>query len=563
MLELLRRLLIRPGLLIELLIASLLANLLALATPLFVIQVLNRYVAHGVSATLTTLATGAVIAIVLEFGFRQVRNRLARGVSLRPDEQVALRGFDALIGSKAGILDQLPPGKQREIMTGVDNIRTAYNAANVSAILDLPFALLFLGVLFFLSPVLGIVATAFTLAALLIGLLLMGLQRTPTRQLTEEGKKTGLLISAAIQEKDTIRAFNGGQAIARAWVQQVRGVQTLFRKIVGQQGILASFSTLITAFMSVTVMGAGAVLVVRGQLDVGALIGANILAARALQPISRFAQLAEPFHKAKQGLQQLREFVQLPRELEAGSSKQTYDGNLELRDLALTYPGATTPLFESLNASIPSGALCVVTGANGAGKSSLARMIMGLVDPSRGQVLADGIDLQQVLPEWWRQQIVYLPQEPGFLNISLADNIKLNNPDLSEEDLNRVIDAAGLRTFVDESQHGMAMPIPNGGRQFAVGIRRRMALARALATKGKLVLMDEPTEGLDSEGLKIVSAALNALHKQGCTIVAFSHDPNIISNAQVVIDLNSKPIPTVMTVAHTQAQETVPQEGQQ
>ena len=123
MIELFRRLLIRPALFTELVLASLLANVLALATPLFVIQVLNRYVANGVDATLMTLASGTLIAVVLEFGFRQVRNKLAKGVSAKPDEQLSLAGFGVLTNAKAGLLERLPPGQQREIMNGIDNIK--------------------------------------------------------------------------------------------------------------------------------------------------------------------------------------------------------------------------------------------------------------------------------------------------------------------------------------------------------------------------------------------------------------------------------------------------------
>ena len=187
--ELLRRLLIRPGLSIELILASLFANLLALAPPLFVIQVLNRYVAHGVDSTLMTLTIGVVIAVALEFAFRQVRNRLAKGVSAKPDQQIAQAGFGVLATAKAGALDRLPPGQQREIMSGIDNIRNAYGAANISTILDLPFALLFLGVLYLLTPVLGIIATIFAAISLLIGLLLMATIRQPTRQLTDTARR--------------------------------------------------------------------------------------------------------------------------------------------------------------------------------------------------------------------------------------------------------------------------------------------------------------------------------------------------------------------------------------
>ena len=183
--ELLRRLMIQPGLTFELVLASLFANVLALAPSLFVIQVLNRYVANGINSTLVTLTTGVVIAIILEFAFRQVRNRLAKGISRMQDEEISRASFHVLATAKAGSIERLPPGQQREIMSGIDNIRNAYGAANISSVLDLPFALLFLGVLYLLTPELGIIATLFAIIAFLIGLIMTSAIRNPTHQLTD------------------------------------------------------------------------------------------------------------------------------------------------------------------------------------------------------------------------------------------------------------------------------------------------------------------------------------------------------------------------------------------
>ena len=147
--ELFRRLMGRPLLSLELVGASLFANLLALAAPIYVIQVLNRYVANGVDSTLMTLSLGAVIAVFIEFSFRQGRHSLAKGISIKPDEQIARISFGALSRIKSGSLDRVTPGQQRQVLQGVDHIRNAYSASNISTILDLPFAVLFLAVLYF------------------------------------------------------------------------------------------------------------------------------------------------------------------------------------------------------------------------------------------------------------------------------------------------------------------------------------------------------------------------------------------------------------------------------
>ena len=174
-----------------------------------------------------------------------------------------------------------------------------------------------------------------------------------------------------------------------------------------------------------------------------------------MQPISRFSQLGSTFVKAKQALDLLREFSKLPLERERGSAISSYSGALEFRDVAFNYHGSNNPLFESLSLKVEPGSVLVVTGANGTGKTTLARLILGLYEPNRGFVLADGLDLKQAAAEWWRKQVIYLPQEPSLLNATIEENLRINNPEADPARLNEVIDLAGLRRFVDESQNGL------------------------------------------------------------------------------------------------------------
>ena len=161
--ELLARLFARPALAAELVTASLFANVLALASPLFVIQVLNHYVAHGVDSTLATLTAGVVIAIVLEFGFRQVRLRLGAAVNSRKDEDLGVGAFAVLTGAKASAIDMMPAGLRREVISGTDAVETAYSPSNIAA-------LLFVGVLYLINPLLALIAGGF-LAAVFIAAL--------------------------------------------------------------------------------------------------------------------------------------------------------------------------------------------------------------------------------------------------------------------------------------------------------------------------------------------------------------------------------------------------------
>jgi len=544
--ELLARLFSRPGLMLEMVGASLFANLLALASPLFVIQVLNRYVAQGVDATLATLTAGVVAAILLELGFRQIRMRLGAAINAPYDRKLAAAAYQTLTHTRIGAVDQLPAGVRQEMIAGAEKVQAAYTPANVSAILDVPFALLFIGVLYLLNPTLAWVVIIFVTLGFLISVITLASLRRPSREMMAASGRRGGLIASAIQAGDTVRAFNGGAYMARLWRGETGAFQKLARRISQRQGFVQTLGMTIQAMMSTCVIAVGALQVVKGQMDVGAMIGANILAARALGPIIKLATLSEAIAKSRQALNMFQEFAKLPAEKTEGTALGRFSGSIEFQDMAFAHPSAKTPLFESVNLKLEPASVLVFSGANGSGKTTLARLVAGLIEPTRGRILADGVDLQQVAPEWWRSQISYLPQEPKFLNGTLRDNIIMANPDMEPRMLNDVIDRSGLRQYVDQSPDGLDTAIVHNGASLSLGIRRRLALARALATNGMLMIIDEPTEGLDAEGAGFVIDAMNDMAKDGRTVLAFSHDPQILQGAPHYVDLNSKPVPTLV-----------------
>jgi len=543
--ELLARLMASPRAAIELIVSSLFANLLALASSLFVMQVLNRYVAHGVNSTLATLVGGVLIAIILEFAFRQARMKIARSVSVIPDEYAAFKGFSILTRAKTSDMEKIPPETRREMINGMQAVETAYNASNITTVLDVPFSIIFVGVLYILQPLIALIVVCFIVGVFLLGIYGARSMRNQTSESQEAGGAGSGLISTATREADTIRAFNGGTFLRRAWRHHQGRIQGLRRDMTARQGVIQTVTQSANGLMSVAVIGIGALLVVAGEMDVGLMIGANILASRALQPISKFSQLSGSFAKAREALSNFEQLNEIPLEAEQGSAITDYRGAIEFRDAAFSYEGSNAPLFESLNLKLDAGSVLVITGGNGTGKTTFARLLMGLLEPSRGQVLVDGLDLQQVAPEWWRRQVLYLPQEPTLLNATIEENLRINNPDMEAESIHHAIDAAGLRRFLDESPHGLATQVADNGWRLSEGIRRRMALARALTSEANIAVIDEPTESLDAEGCAAVHAVLGDLARRGRTIIIMSHDPNVVKGAHTVLDLNVKPIPEV------------------
>lgn len=545
--ELKARLFARPLVAVELLLASFLASVLGLASTFFVMLVLNRYVAQGVDATLATLTVGVTVAVLFEFAFRQARFRIAQGIGRAANENLLVGAFGVLTGARAQAIEAIPPGPRREAVAGAEVVQNAYAPANVCAMLDVPMALVFIGALFVLDAGIAAIVCLFAGAVLGVSYLLHGGLRGTTKDVAAAAGRRGGLIAAAIAAGDALRAFNGKEYLRRLWKGETETMDHLRRRLNARQNLAQTVVALIQGLMGVAVIAFGAVLVVKGKLDVGALIGANIMAARAISPLARLPALMQEFARADQALDALREFARMPLEKAQGAALSAYRGGLEFRDLGFVYPGQPVPLFESFSLTLEPGAILVVTGGNGSGKTTLARMVAGLVSPVRGQILADGVDVSQFAADWWRRQIAYLPQEPRLVTGTLRDNLVMLDPGMDDATLNRNIAAAGLRKFIDRSAGGLDAPVLNNGEGMALGIRRRVALARALGSEGRLALFDEPTEGLDAEGSGQVYAAMNDLSRRGATVIAFSHDPNILRGAQRVVNLDVKPTPAILS----------------
>ena len=541
--ELLLRLSKHPFITLELFAASLFANVLGLASTFYVIQLLHRYVSYGVDATLFTLTLGVCLAALFEYGFRRIRSRLAAKVGEERNQELMMGTFGVLTKARLKALDSIPPRARQELMRGVNSIEDAYKPSNLTALFDLPFSLLFVGVLFLLSPLLSLIAICFMALMLLLVIFSQHGFRSQIQNLTNISISGNGIFTAVGHSPDTLRLFDRSALLLKSWKSNTEQFLNQRRLIADNQDALQSRTRIVQALLSISIYAVGAWLAVKGELSVGLLIGANILAARALAPVIRLGQISDAFISASQALERIRLLENIEIEKDSGIAPESYKGELIVRDLSFQYPGMPQPLFESLNLKMKPGSVLVVTGANGSGKTTLVRLLAGLLDPDRGQVLADGIDIRQLSPDWWRSNLAFLPQETGFLPLTIRENIMTANPELDPEGLNKLIRESGLAEILDKTLLGLETPLTAGGESFPVGHRKRIALARALAGGGKLVLFDDPVEGLDTRGCQIIYGLLLNLAKAGHTMIIFTQDPNIIKSATRILDLNLKPVP--------------------
>jgi len=536
----------QPGISLQVLLGSLTINLLGLGVPLFTMLVFSRYLTHGLDATLFTLCSGVLIVLSLEYNLKRIRFKLLSSFTLKRDRLLAEQVHDQLLKAKFENLTQglraLRPGMAERHL---ERVSSGMSVNILQSFLDAPFTIIFVMTLFFLAWPL-----ALCVLVVLSMLIVFSLLRNRKSKLdAQEMQKTRVQTMGAFGAAQRFEATRMTNAVS--YMDKVfEGLSNKFRCVKhGMDNASDKAQSLIylcTLLTSVLVISVGAKLVVSGHLDFSGLIGANLLAARCIALFTRPLQQLVQFEQARQSMNTLQNFLKIPKEQEEGVKLPEFTATLELSDLSYRYTGQQTgPLFEHLSLTLKAGETLVVQGANGSGKTTLARLLTGLLSPVRGQILYDGVDLRQLDLFWWRQQLVYLPQEPSFLEASLKQNFLIYNPNLEEDEMMNLMSLVGLQQFIQTHPDGMEMPIVDNGRALSMGIKRRIALARAMVCSGKLVILDEPIIGVDGQGRQAIQGIMQQLHKEGRTMIIFNSGDGVPQFTDYILNLNQKPTPSL------------------
>ena len=546
MIEIFNRLKSKPNLFAQILIASLFVNLFALATPIYVIQVLQRYVAYGVTSTLITLVAGIIFISIFEFFFRNIRHRMTREIE---EENIALadKVLKKLTILKTSIYSLRNQFNSETISGHVLTVQNIITATTTLILIDVPFVSIFLIALYLIHYQLGIIATIIIIVPFIISRFYSAGINQKSFDWYLNSMNISKLYENSTARYVTIRYFNLIDALKKSWSRTLNNTIDVKEKLEAEKNLLTSLMSSTSTFMTIVIIGWGAVLAVNGDISVGALIGANILASRAIAPIIRYVQTIEPLSKSDKSLQELNTLFTLPHELQSGTEIKDFEGRISLNNLQFRYPSNKNPIFEKLSINIMPHQLTVIKGANGTGKSTLINVLTGIMDYERGQLFFDDIEISQLSLPWLRKNLTYLPQEPRFIDGTLLDNM-IGSREISKNDFQQVIQRIGLEDMINSDPKGVNLLMSDKGETLPVGIRKRIALGRALFVGGKLVIMDEPTEGLDAAGRSSVYQIIDELVKDNKTVIVATQDDEIMNNAMNIIDLDKKPIPGTQSI---------------
>lgn len=481
------------------LVAAALINLFAVAMPLFIMNVYDRVVPNQAIDTLWVLAVGIGLVLLADLGLRTVRGHFIDLASNRVDVRLSAYIMERVLGLRMAERP-VSAGSFAANLRSFEQVRDFITSASVTTLIDLPFALLFIGVIAWIAWPLALPPLA---GIVLIGLYAWSLQR-PLRALAETTYRAGALRNATLVESlvglETIKGQGAESTMQRKWEQSathLARVSTRLRLLSMSTLTGAQFATQLVMVCNVVL---GVYLIIDQQLSMGGLIAVTILGGRALGPLGQLAGLMMQYHNARTALTSLDQIMGRPIERPAETrfvSRPKITGDIVLKNVTFTYPDQENPALRDVSLKIKAGEKVGVLGRVGSGKSTLNKLILGLYQPDEGAVLVDGIDLRQLDPAQLRRQVGYLAQDITLFYGTLGDNLRVGKPQADDAALVRAAEISGISEFVNTHPRGFDMPVGERGETLSGGQRQAVGLARAVLGDPPVLLLDEPTGAMD------------------------------------------------------------------
>ena len=524
----------------EVLIASLLINIFALVTPIFTMNVYDRVVPNNAFDTLWVLAIGIVIVYLFDLIMKTLRAYFLDLAGKRVDIILSATIFEKIMSLKASARPRSVGGLASNLAE-FEMFRDFITSATVIAIIDLPFTLLFLLVIFWLGgPIVLVPLVAMPLIVLVAFLLQRPLQAVIQKNFRLASQKNATLIET-LTGIDTVKAV-GAEGIAQQKWERIIGEQSdlslrsrlLTTAIVNQSGLFQQLS-----YIGVVI--AGCYLISERMLTMGGLIACTMLAGRVTAPLAQIASLMTRYFQARSAVQGIDDLMKLPIERPEGKNyvhRPAIRGDIEFRGVSFAYPGTEVLALSNVSFRIRSGERVGVIGRIGSGKSTIEKLILGIYEPTEGSVWVDGVDVMQIDPADLRRAIGYVPQDVVLFYGTVKDNIVLGAPYVDDSMVLRAAEIAGVTEFVNRHPQGFDMPVGERGEGLSGGQRQAVANARALLLDAPILVMDEPSNSLDNRSEENFKTRLSQTLTDH-TLILVTHRASLLTLVDRLIVLDS------------------------
>ena len=519
-------------------LAAVLINLFGLASALFTMTVYDRVVPNSAYESLLALSIGLAIILIFDFILKLLRAYFVDFAGARIDEEVGENAFLRLLQMRLelrkGSVGQLT-GMMRELET----IRDFFASATLLAIVDVPFIIITLIVVAFIGGWVAAVPALLVPIVIVVGLAAQpALERIAAKAMGQGLQKQSVLIET-VGSIEHVKASGANTMLRRRWRAAVRdhARSAMQQRLISSIGTTFATTAGMISYAGVVIVGVFAV--ADNRLTLGGLIACSILAGRAVAPLAQISQLVGRVSATRTAYRQISQLMEQPLEGPAGEPLRLAKpiGAVELRDVSFSYPGSATPALQNVNLKIEPGEHIALLGRVGSGKSTVARMIVGLYPPQEGMVLVDGIDIAQLDPFSARAHLGAVLQEPALFSGSIRENIVLERPFVDDDEMLRAARVSGADQFVSRISNGYDLKLVDRGEGLSGGQRQSIAIARALAGRPPIMVMDEPTSAMDSQ---TEADLIDRLGQElaGRTLIVVTHRQSLLKlvNRIVIMD---------------------------
>ena len=524
----------------DVLIASILINLFVLATPLFTMNVYDRVVPNGAVETMWVLAIGILSVHIFDMILKLMRTFFLENSGKKSDVIMSSILFSKVMNLK---MEAKPKsvGSFANNLKEFESIRNFITSSTISTLIDMPFILLFLAVTYYIAGSIVIVPIVIIFLIIFYSLIIKGpLQRSIESTYEAAAHKNSVLIES-LSNLETIKTMGATGHAQYKWEEATGEIAKKGLRSKTLSSSISTITTLLIQINTVAVLVVGVYMISEMELSMGGLIATVILTSRAIAPLGQVAALLSNYEQTKTAYRSLNEIMSMPVERPTDKTYVQHPkmiGKIEFKNVFFSYPGESTEVLKDVSFTIHPGERVAIIGRVGSGKTTIEKLLMGLYQPTKGSILIDNIDINQIDPADLRKNISYVPQDVFLLRGTLRDNIVFKMPDASDEEILAAAYVGTVDQFVNSHPRGYDMAVDEQGSSLSGGQKQSVAIARAFIHPSPIIILDEPSNAMDSTTESLLISRLQERTK-GYTTLIVTHKNTLLTLAERIILLNN------------------------
>ena len=516
-------------------LAAVFINIFGLLTSLFTMTVYDRVVPNNATASLVALSIGLGIVVIFDFVLKLLRAYFVDHAGAQIDRDIGEQVFQRLLAIRLE-LKKGSTGALASLMRELEALRDFFASATLTAVVDVPFIVFTLLVVWIIGGVVALVPALMVPLVVSVGWFTHpALERLSARSLGEGMAKQSVLVEA-IGGLETVKTSGAAPLLSKRWLKAVQqhSDSSLRQRLISSIGVTFATSAGTISYAGVVILGVHEI--AERNLTMGGLIACSILAGRAIAPLAQISQLLSRITSTRTAYRQINAMMEMPPEGPEGEPLKLSNvrGRIELRNVGFRYPNAPERALDEVTFTVEPGEHIALLGRVGSGKSTIARLVLGLYPPEEGLILLDGTDIRQLDPSDLRAHVGAAMQESVLLTGSVRENIALERPGVDQDELIRAAEISGTHQFMGQIANGYDLRLADRGEGLSGGQRQSIAIARALAGRPPIVVMDEPSSAMDSQTETALIQRLQQELKDR-TLILITHRPPLLQLVQRII----------------------------